>query len=112
MKNSIGFPVIDVAAHIRRARTDDGSQRILRRPYNYVDLPRAGQISNVGLVFIAFQADLEHQYLPLQAQLAELDLLNQWTTPIGSAVFAIPRGFRPGEILGESELAVAAQSDR
>lgn len=111
-KNSIGFPVIDVAAHIRRARTDDGSQRILRRPYNYVDLPRAGQISNVGLVFIAFQADLERQYLPLQAQLAELDLLNQWTTPIGSAVFAIPRGFRPGEILGEAELAVAAQPDR
>ncbi|OKL53183.1 hypothetical protein BSZ39_10850 [Bowdeniella nasicola] len=100
-RGELGFPIIDVAAHIRRARTDDGSQRILRRPYNYVEIPDAGQISNVGLVFIAFQADLQHQYLPLQAQLAELDLLNQWTTPIGSAVFAIPRGFAPGEVLGE-----------
>lgn len=100
-KNTLGFPVIDTAAHIRRARTDDGSQRIYRRPYNYVDNPRPGQISNVGLVFIAFQADLEHQYLPLQQQLADLDLLNQWTTPVGSAVFAIPRGFQPGEYLGQ-----------
>ncbi|MDO5726812.1 MAG: Dyp-type peroxidase [Bowdeniella nasicola] len=100
-KNALGFPVIDTAAHIRRARTDDGSQRIFRRPYNYVDNPRPGEISNVGLVFIAFQADLEHQYLPLQQQLADLDLLNQWTTPVGSAVFAIPRGFQPGEYLGQ-----------
>lgn len=100
-KNPLGFPLIDVAAHIRRARTDDGSQRILRRPYNYIESPAAGQISNVGLVFIAFQADLEHQYLPLQQQLADLDLLNQWTTPIGSAVFAIPRGFEAGEYLAQ-----------
>ncbi len=104
-KNSLGFPLIDVAAHIRRARTDDGSQRILRRPYNYTESPAAGQISNVGLVFIAFQADLEHQYLPLQHQLAQLDLLNQWTTPIGSAVFAIPRGFASGEYLAQELFA-------
>ncbi|MDO5700652.1 MAG: Dyp-type peroxidase [Bowdeniella nasicola] len=103
--NDLGFPVIDVAAHIRRARTDDGSQRILRRPYNYVSEPRPGEISNVGLVFIAFQADLEHQYLPLQERLGALDLLNTWTTPIGSAVFAIPRGFQPGEVLCEDLFA-------
>lgn len=37
----------------------------------------------------------------MQARLAELDLLNQWTTPIGSAVFAVPRGIREGEFLAQ-----------
>ncbi len=98
--NELGFPVIDAAAHIRRARTPDPTQRFLRRAYTY-DVPPAGVPSDTGLVFITFQADLEHQLLPVQAQLAELDLLNTWTTPIGSAVFAVPRGVRPGEYLAQ-----------
>ncbi len=100
-RNALGFPAIDSAAHIRRSRTDDPSQRFLRRPYTYDD-HAVGVPSNHGLIFIAFQKDLEHQFLPIQQQLAELDLLNQWTTPIGSAVFAIPRGARSGEYLGQA----------
>lgn len=98
--NELGFPAIDAAAHIRRARTDDPTQRILRRPYSYEAAPSVVP-SDTGQVFIAFQADLEHQFLPVQARLAELDLLNQWTTPIGSAVFAVPRGIREGEFLAQ-----------
>lgn len=96
-KNELGFPVIDMAAHARRAQTADPTQRIYRRPYNY-DLPptpetlASGQLSNAGLIFMAFQADIDHQYKPMQAQLAEMDMLNQWTVPIGSSVFAIPPG--------------------
>ena len=41
---------------------------------------------------------------PIQQRLDTLDLLNQWTTPIGSAVFAIPPGCAEGEFLGESVL--------
>ena len=102
--NALGFPAIDAAAHIRRARTPDPTQRILRRPYTYEASP-AGVPSDTGLVFITFQADLPHQYLPVQARLAELDLLNTWTTPIGSAVFAIPRGIRAGEYLAQDLFA-------
>ncbi|WP_313405109.1 Dyp-type peroxidase [Aeromicrobium sp.] len=91
-----GFTVVGPAAHARRARTDDDTQRIFRRGYNYDDA------SGTGLVFSAFQADLEHQFVPIQARLAEMDALNAWTTPIGSAVFAIPRGVRPGEHVGEA----------
>lgn len=58
-----------------------------------------------GLVFIAFQADVDAQYVPLQRRLDELDLLNEWTTPIGSAVFAIPPGCAEGGCIGETLLA-------
>ena len=30
--------------------------------------------------------------MPIQRRLAERDLMNEWITPIGSAVFAIPPG--------------------
>ncbi|SNQ49443.1 hypothetical protein FRACA_3300004 [Frankia canadensis] len=36
--------------------------------------------------------------------LAELDLLNEWVTPIGSAVFAIPPGCAAGGFVGETLL--------
>ncbi|MCX6406235.1 MAG: Dyp-type peroxidase [Propionibacteriales bacterium] len=99
-----GLEVIDPFAHVRRARTDDRRQRILRRPYNYDDPPPPGELTDAGLVFVSFQADLERQFVPLQRRLAELDLLNQWTTPIGSAVFAVLPGARRGEQLGQSLL--------
>lgn len=103
-KDELGLPVIDSFAHIRRARTDDATQVFLRRAYNYDVPPPPGQLSDSGLVFISFQADLAHQYVPVQQRLDELDLLNQWTTPIGSAVFAVPRGCREGEYLGQALL--------
>ncbi|MGI5996971.1 MAG: peroxidase, partial [Saccharomonospora viridis] len=67
----------------------------------YDDPPEPGELSNSGLVFVTFQADIEAQFTPIQRRLAELDSLNDWTTPIGSAVFAVPRGCRPGEYLGQ-----------
>ncbi|AXK46496.1 Dyp-type peroxidase [Brachybacterium saurashtrense] len=103
-----GFPVIGEFSHMRRARgVDDGEhQEIYRRPYNYEHAPSpgSGQLSEAGQVFISFQADPVAQFLPIQRRLDELDLLNQWTTPIGSAVFAIPPGCAEGEFLGQSVL--------
>ncbi|MEY7973951.1 Dyp-type peroxidase, partial [Saccharomonospora xinjiangensis] len=96
-----GLSVIPKFAHIRRSRSDDPRQRFLRRSYNYDDPPPAGELSNSGLVFITFQADVEAQFTPIQRRLAELDSLNDWTTPIGSAVFAVPRGCHDGEYLGQ-----------
>lgn len=96
-----GLTVIPGFAHIRRARTDDPRQRILRRAYNYDD----GAGRDAGLVFITFQADVAEQFVPVQRRLDELDLMNTWTTPIGSAVFVVPAGARPGEHLGQRLLA-------
>lgn len=98
--SAVGFPVIPEFAHVRRAAAHSDRDRIFRRGYNYDVVPTDGGISNSGLIFTSFQADLEAQFLPIQQRLAELDLLNEWTVPIGSAVFAIPPGPREGEIVG------------
>jgi dye decolorizing peroxidase len=104
-KGPLGFPVIDDIAHIRRARGEDPAQRIFRRGYNY-DVPpsTSGAVSDAGLIFISFQADVAAQYVPMQERLAKVDLLNVWTTPVGSAVFAIPPGCRRGGYIGETLL--------
>lgn len=102
--DQIGFPVIAEHAHIRRAHTGDDRLRVYRRPYNYDDgLDRAGR-PDTGLVFAAYQADVARQFVPIQRNLAEADLLNDWVTPIGSAVFAIPPGCRPGGWIGQTLL--------
>lgn len=98
--DALGLPVISDVAHIRRARTDDPAHRFLRRVYSYDDGPGASS----GLLFITFQADLARQLVPVQERLAEADLLNLWTTPVGSAVFAVPPGCGPGEYLGQALL--------
>ncbi|MDI2098268.1 Dyp-type peroxidase [Ruicaihuangia caeni] len=95
--NAIGLPVIPAFAHIRRARTGDVRERIFRRAYNY-ETPEG----SAGLLFGSFQADPERQFVPIQRRLDELDLLNVWTTPIGSAVFAVPPGCAEGGFIGES----------
>lgn len=95
-----GLTVIPPFAHIRRARTDDPRQRFLRRGYNYDD----GAGRDAGLLFITFQADVDAQFVPVQRRLDELDLMNTWTTPIGSAVFAVPGGAAPGEYVGQRVL--------
>ncbi|KJL19606.1 putative deferrochelatase/peroxidase EfeN precursor [Microbacterium oxydans] len=103
-KTSIGFPVIPQFAHIRRAR-GDGKERIFRRAYNYDERPAGSEVSESGLIFVAFQADVERQFIPMQRRLDELDLLNEWTVPIGSAVFAVPPGCAEGGYIGETLLA-------
>ncbi|MDR3083828.1 MAG: Dyp-type peroxidase, partial [Streptomyces sp.] len=103
-KNKFGFPVISEFAHIRRAHMNDERKRIFRRPYNYDDAPAADGRPDTGLLFASFQRDIGEQFLPIQRSLAASDLLNAWTTPIGSAVFAVPPGCAPGGWIGETLL--------
>ena len=99
-----GFLVIPPTAHMRLAHARGPAERILRRPYNYdAGVGPEGQ-ADAGLVFVAYQADPIAQFVPIQARLAEADVLNIWTTPIGSALFAVPPGFQPGEYLGQALL--------
>ncbi len=102
--DELGFPVIDPASHVRRAMPAEPHERILRRPYSYDDVPATGADSDSGLVFVAFQADPVRQFLPIQQRLAEADLLNIWTVPVGSGVYAVLPGARDGEILGQDLL--------
>ncbi|XVU22640.1 Dyp-type peroxidase [Actinoplanes sp. CA-054009] len=87
-----GLPVMPDYAHVTRAHVTDPALKILRRPYNYDGAPNAAGHPDSGLIFASYQASIERQYLPIQQRLAEKDLLNEWITPIGSAVFAVPPG--------------------
>lgn len=96
--DSLGLPVIDPASHVARARSTDAAERFLRRGYNYaVPDPSRPTGEDSGLVFVAFAADLERQFVPVQQRLAALDRLNAWVTTIGSAVYAVPPGAAEGE---------------
>lgn len=108
-----GFPVISDISHIRRAQTSDSDEAMFRRSFNYDDPPTTSEsavhgqtrVSASGLIFVAFQCDVEQQYVPIQNRLAESDHLNLWTIPIGSAVFAIPPGCQEGGFIGEELFA-------
>jgi dye decolorizing peroxidase len=99
-----GFEVIPPTSHIRLAHGQASNDRILRRPYNYDDGLDSDGDPETGLLFVAYMADAMEQFVPIQTRLAEADVLNIWTTPIGSALFAIPPGFSEGEYVGQTLL--------
>lgn len=99
-----GVPVISDFAHVRRAHTGGGAP-FLRRGYNYDLGQDGGGRTDAGHIFTAYAADLDTQFVPVQRTLADQDLLNIWTTPIGSAVFALPPGALEGGWVGEGLLS-------
>jgi dye decolorizing peroxidase len=99
-----GLPVIASFAHMRRAMPTNPKEKFLRRPVNYNEGLHSDGRSNVGQLFAAYMANIQEQFVPVQQRLAELDLMNTWTTPIGSAVFALPPGCQPGGYIGEGLL--------
>lgn len=100
-RTAAGLKVIPEFAHIRRASDAGRGERIFRRPFSYeMPISKAGSL-DVGLLWCAYQRNIEKQYLPMQLRLAELDLLNRWTLPIGSATFAIPKGVTGAEVIAE-----------
>jgi deferrochelatase/peroxidase EfeB len=100
-KRADGQAVIPINSHIRLA-IGDGSIKILRRGYSYTDGMdyETGEL-DAGLFFIAFQRDPRTQFIPLQQSLGRNDLLNEYITHVGSAIFACPPGTREGGFIGE-----------
>lgn len=97
--DSQGIPVISDFAHVRRAHTGPEAP-FLRRGYNYDLGTTPAGATDAGHIFTAYAADLTSQFIPVQQTLADQDLLNIWTTPIGSAVFALPPGAADGGWVG------------
>jgi len=103
---------IALDAHIRLAnpRTGDtASQRILRRGFNYHrGFDDAGQLDQ-GLIFVAFNQDIERQFATIQRRLAGEPMVD-YITPVGGGYFSVPpRRARPGRLgrLGHVRLASA-----
>ncbi|EFH81598.1 iron uptake transporter deferrochelatase/peroxidase subunit [Ktedonobacter racemifer] len=104
-KHPDGTSIIATNAHIRLAREDDNI-RILRRGYSFTDgMDKVTGELDAGLFFIAFQRDPRKQFIPLQQKLGQRDLLNEYITHNGSAIFACPPGTQPGGFIGETLFA-------
>jgi deferrochelatase/peroxidase EfeB len=101
-----GAPVIPRDAHVRlaSAQENDGV-RILRRGYSFTDGvdESLGELE-AGLFFIAYQRDPEEQFVALQRKLGVHDALNEYIKHVGSALFAVPGGTKPGGYVGEALL--------
>ncbi|MCO1655622.1 Dyp-type peroxidase [Pseudonocardia humida] len=95
-----GFAAVPPAAHALRAKARGPAERMLRRGFSYDDGPTADGAPEAGLLFAAYQADAATAFVPVQARLAESDVLNLWVTHTGSAAFAVPPGCAPGEYVG------------
>ncbi len=90
-------------AHARRSHPSlNGGARIFRKGANYEVVDPDG--SEMGLLFQSYQADLGRQFVPIQRSLDEVDALNEWTTAVGSAEFAILPGMTEESWLGQQLL--------
>jgi deferrochelatase/peroxidase EfeB len=106
-----GNQVIPENSHVRLSNrgTNNGAQ-ILRRSYSYNDGTdfyierwppwRQETEYDAGLIFIAFQGDPRTGFIPINERLSKFDMMNQFTTHVGSGVFACPPGARPGSYIG------------
>ncbi|PTB16868.1 deferrochelatase/peroxidase EfeB [Trinickia symbiotica] len=106
-----GNAVIPENSHVRLSNraTNNGAQ-ILRRSYSYNDGTnfyierwppwRQETEYDAGLIFIAHQRDPRTGFIPINERLAKFDMMNQFTTHIGSAIFACPPGAKPGSFIG------------
>jgi len=107
VKGGDGKPVIPENAHVRLASaTENDGVRILRRGYSFTDgVDQSLGELEAGLFFIAFQRDPEKQFVALQRRLGQFDALNEYIKHVGSAVFAVPGGTKPGGFVGEELFA-------
>ncbi|CAB3761022.1 peroxidase [Burkholderia sp. MSh2] len=106
-----GNPVIPDNSHARLAspQLNNGAQ-ILRRAYSYNDSTnfyierwppwRQQTEYDAGLMFVAHQRDPRKGFIPINEKLSKLDIMNQFTTHVGSAIFACPPGAQPGSYIG------------
>ncbi len=113
-----GNPVIADGAHVRvgSASANQGA-RLLRRSFAYQDglsmvaerWPpwRQGLEYDAGLLFAGYGADPRQGFVPIFGRMSKLDMLNQFATHTGSAIFALPGGLAPGATLGDGLFATA-----
>ena len=99
-----GDLLIPEQSHVRLAHPsmNDGAT-LLRRGFNYVDgNDELGRL-DAGLFFISYQRSPE-QFIRVQRQLAA-DMLNEYIKHVGSGIWAVPPGARPGGWVGETLFA-------
>ncbi|RTL47403.1 MAG: Dyp-type peroxidase [Rhodocyclaceae bacterium] len=107
-----GNPIITENSHTAMSapENNDGAQ-ILRRAFNYDNgITRVAErwppwrqlvTFDAGLLFQCYQKDPRTGFIKLFTKMAQIDMLNQFTTHTGSGLFACPSGARPGGFIGQ-----------
>jgi deferrochelatase/peroxidase EfeB len=107
-----GNPLIAENSHAAMAapENNDGAQ-ILRRAFSYDNglvqtaerWPPWRQLVtfDAGLLFQCYQRDPGQGFVKIFTKMAQIDMLNQFTTHVGSGLFAVPPGAGPGEFVGQ-----------
>lgn len=89
-------------AHARvSAPETSGGATMLRRPFSYHDGTLADGAPDAGLLFIAWQADPQKGFIPVQRKLDRGDALSSFIRHEASALFAVPGGPAEGEYVGQ-----------
>jgi deferrochelatase/peroxidase EfeB len=102
-KDGAGQTLVAPDAHVRLASpATNGGIELLRRGYSFTDGidPRTGQL-DAGLFFIAFMRDPHAQFAALQRRLGVADALNEYIKHVGSGLFAVAGGVRPGQFIAQ-----------
>jgi deferrochelatase/peroxidase EfeB len=96
---------LPVDSHVRLAHPDlNGGAKILRRGYSFTDgLESLGQL-DAGLFFLAYMRD-PSAFVTLQNRLGANDALNEYIKHVGSGLWAVPAGVRPGGYVGDALLS-------
>lgn len=102
-----------LTSHIRLAnpRTPEAQKNlILRRPFNYARGAMKNGHLDQGLIFIAWQADLEQGFIAVQDKLNG-EPLEEYIKPVGGGYFFAPPGVAgPGDYLGSGLIDAARRA--
>lgn len=107
-----GNPILPENSHVRLANpATNGGARILRRSYSYNDgvtftaerWPpwHQGMEYDAGLLFVCYQRDPRSGFIGIFDRMSKFDMMNQFVTTNGSALFACPPGATRGEYIGQ-----------
>ncbi|HUJ86944.1 MAG TPA: Dyp-type peroxidase [Burkholderiales bacterium] len=107
-----GNPLIAENSHVAlSAPENNGGAQILRRAFSYDNglakiaerWPPWRQLVtfDAGLLFQCYQRDPRTGFIRIFARMAQIDMLNQFTTHVGSGLFACPPGASPGGFVGQ-----------
>jgi len=100
-----GSLAVPADAHVRiAAPASNGGAAMLRRGFSYSDGVRPDGAPDAGLLFLAFQADPAHGFVPVQRSLSRGDGLTTFLRHEASGLYAVLPGVPDEGYLGQALL--------